>query len=140
MGAAIHLIMAKGEKTRLLSAIKGWVAFDGSGCWIEDGNSNRIKLEHQSHAYCGEWALALANRICHKYRVLRGGWDSVGKLEDVSLFIKHRPFDIWMSISKKYFKKYEQSHPDAANIQKRELDGYLEARSRFETEAKRLVK
>ena len=152
MGAAINLIMEKGEKKRLLSAVSGAVEYkpEGIGCWINDGNSNRVNIEYQSGWGHRELALAIAWQICKQYKVRRGGWDNVGYLEPVEKFSKYRAFDVDLKRAKKYLRQLEKMKPskDATRAQIRathqfystELSQTKQQQKAYETRAKEILK
>lgn len=152
MGAAIHLIMGKGEKKRLLSAVSGAVEYapEGIGCWINDGNGSRVVIEYQSGWGHREFALAIAWQICKHYDVRRGGWDSVGYLEPVEKFSKYRAFSIEINRAKKYLRQLEKMKPskDATRTQIRtthqfystELAQTKQRQKAYETRAKEILK
>jgi hypothetical protein len=154
MGASIHLIMAKGEKSRLLKQISGDVSLDEqTGCLITDGKGNRVSIEYQLGWNHREWAIALAHRICQKYQVIKGGWDSVGKLEPVAKFKKYRAFDFDIKGAKKYYNEYSKANPSdypdvevtveelrrGAKIQASRLEQYKQLQGKYETKAKEII-
>lgn len=157
MGAAINLIMEKGEKKRLLSAVRGAVEYKPEGdarlavgCWINDGNGNRVNIEYQSGCGHRELALAIAWQICKQYKVRRGGWDNVGYLEPVEKFSKYRAFDIDIKRVKKYLRQLEKMKPskDATRTQIRtshqfystELELTKQQQKAYEARAKEILK
>lgn len=47
------------------------------GCWL-GWKRTQLQIGHQSHAYKGAWAKAVALEICKRVMPQKTGWDSVG--------------------------------------------------------------
>lgn len=141
MGAAIHLVMGKGEKKRLLDSLKDKALQIGEyiGCIIGDAGGNTIKIEYQSSAYCNDLALTVAQQICKKYTVLRGGWDSVARLESVDKFRKYRAFNVDIDRAQRLYRSYKVKYPDIADVQRRDLLQFRKLRKEYEIFVKEII-
>lgn len=101
MGGEIIMIFEAGEtakvkaldwdKLTLAPKVKGIADHDFWVTWV--GN----KLELGYTCCLRDWAQAIAHELCKRFRVKKGGWDSVGYCKDVNEFKRARAFGATMS-------------------------------------------
>ncbi len=117
MGGEVLLMMEKGEVSKLKKFLNendhfekddddgifsSSAPIEDTGCWIEFQGGASLEVGHQVFHMCSNWATAIACGIVKKFKVKKGGWDSVGYSDD---FFKSRPFQCGIDIANRHIKK-----------------------------------
>ncbi len=73
-----------------------------AGCWIEVNSNGEMEVGYQAHHFSTKWADAVACGIRDHFKILRGGWDSIGYSKD---FMKTRPYKVDMQLTRAALKR-----------------------------------
>ena len=113
MGGTIQMIPAKGEAAKIKAILKeeAYVCPEMKkgehlGDFWVDWYGNRLELGYTFGGGFGfgEWAKAVAQEICRRFKIKKAGWDSVGYC-DMKEFMMYRPMEIVTKNMSKTFDK-----------------------------------
>lgn len=141
MGAEVILLMEKGEISKLRNFFKNNFKRSPEGlywlrapqvinerviyCYVEFKGGARVNVGYQMSNLCSEWATAVACEIRSKFKIKKGGWDSIGYSKD---FFDTRAFQFHIEDMEEHIKR----HPKDGSIFRQEIEYYRKYQEAYE--------